>query len=88
MFDIDRFVVSRKIADMTHAGGNGETVSEVLLDGLRFGRGFDDDEVVHSGSVLVLLIVLAGERIVTDREDLKRVGHRPESQTVADGIPD
>jgi hypothetical protein len=73
---------------MTHTGGNGETVSEVLLDGLRFGRRFDDDEVIHSCSVLVLRIVLAGERIVTDREDLKRVGDRPESQTGTDGIPD
>ena len=44
IFGIDRAIFGRQIAHMSVGGQNDIIRSKVLVDGLGFGRGFDDDD--------------------------------------------
>ncbi len=44
---IDRPVLGGQVADMAHAGDHVEIAAEIFVDGLCFGRRFDDDDI-HS----------------------------------------
>ncbi|MEY2719899.1 MAG: hypothetical protein RLZZ273_1265 [Bacteroidota bacterium] len=72
---------------MPHAGGHFEITAQVLLDGFCLRRRFYDHKVLHAFlGVLVLFIVLARGRIVTNCKNLKRVRYRSEAQSLTNAI--